>query len=363
MRTSITSSRSLKSILRLLIITLGILCHSLVVPAQLQHNAQGNNLFDTDSILDITLRGRLKELFNDRNDNPRLHNLTLRYDNGTGTHVVLPVSAKTRGHFRRMSENCTLPPLWLQFDKVNAAAGPFDGQKKLKLVMPCTDEELVIREYLVYKLYNILTPLSFKVRLVKVSFQDTQKGKTQTHYCFFLESAKEMARRNEMECAQQKMTPFNHIDFESYTLMAVFQYMVGNTDWSLSYLHNMELIRKDSTGPRFPIAYDFDHAGIVQAPYAVPAPELNLSSTLERLYRGYCVEDAGRFAATFERFNAVKDQLYAAVQNCPLVSASFVKSTLRYLDSFFRTINNRKTAATEFSAPCQLAQHTELRGF
>ncbi len=64
----------------------------------------------------------------------------------------------------------------------------FDYQNDLKLVVPCRGDDYVINEWLVYKLYNLLSDKSFKARLVQVDFEDSLKRKkTETHYCILLE--------------------------------------------------------------------------------------------------------------------------------------------------------------------------------
>jgi len=73
----------------------------------------------------------------------------------------LSIEVKARGNFRRLLGNCTYAPLMLRFETMKSLNPPyFSGQKELKLVMPCQGDEYVIREWLVYKLYNLLTPLS-----------------------------------------------------------------------------------------------------------------------------------------------------------------------------------------------------------
>ena len=145
----------------------------LVVPAAclaqepvVKSSSHGNGLFETDKVLEITISGNTKVLLNDRSDKPKDHPMNILYKDEGGTEISLPAVFKTRGHFRKLKENCTYPPLQVHFTKGEALKSSiFKGQKKLKLVMPCTGEEYVIREWMVYKLYNLITPKSFRAQI------------------------------------------------------------------------------------------------------------------------------------------------------------------------------------------------------
>ncbi len=133
--------------------------------------------------------------------------------------------------------------------------------------------------------------------------------------------------------------------------MAVFEYLIGNTDWSVQYLQNVKLLAKDSFAIASTVAYDFDHAGIVGAPYAKPADELLMSSTRERRYRGYCVTDMNKFNDAFALFNQLKKAIYDVYAN-PLLEPGYAKSTAKFLDEFYETINNPKGVKAAFGYPC-----------
>ena len=314
---------------------------------------QSSNLFDSDEVLALNLRGNFKKVFKDRSDDSQYHPATLQYKADLNT-TAIPIKIKTRGHFRKMSSNCKYPPLLLNFKKSSIPkSAVFEGQDKLKLVTPCQGEKYVINEYLVYKLYNLITPRSFNARLVKVTFQDTVKNKTSLpYYGILLEEEKQMAKRNQSSALEKIGLRPESTQREDYLKMAVFEYMIGNTDWSIQYQQNIKLIMTDSTSLPIAIPYDFDHAGIVRAPYAKPAPELQLSSNLERRYRGYCMPEMNQFKTVFENFNQLKDDFYALYDGNPLLRSSYQSQTLKFLDRFYETINDPKKALKAFSYPC-----------
>ncbi len=324
--------------------------------------ASQDHLFENDDILHFKLIGKLNTLFNDRNTNISYHPMLLQYKMDTGVSSI-SLMVKTRGNFRRIKENCKMPPLMLNFPKPNKMEGsPFENQKKLKLVVPCQGDEYVIREWLVYKLYNLITEKSFKAKLVQVEFEDSLKRSTETHYCILLEDEKKLADRNKSFVWNKKMLPMKSIENREFTRMAVFQYMIGNTDWSVPYLQNIKLITSDSTTALFAVPYDFDHAGIVDAPYAGAAPELEISSIRERIYRGYCEKDKKLFAETFELFNKFKVDFYKVYTTCSLLGDKYIRSTTKFLNDFYKVINNDKAIDTEFGNPCRTNVRIELKG-
>ena len=315
--------------------------------------SQSSRLFDTDEVIELTLRADLKTTFKDRGDDPQYYKATLSYQED-GTTFDIPLKIRTRGHFRKLLGGCKYPPILLNFKKsATPKASIFKGQDKTKLVTPCQSDDYVIHEYLVYKLYNILTPKSFRARLVKVIYEDSVKSKSsEPQYSILLEEEKQMAKRNKSKSVKMEKLPPQHTQKKDFLLMAVFEYMIGNTDWSVRYQQNVKLIRADSTSLPSTVPYDFDHAGIVRAPYAKPAPELKMNSTLQRRYRGYCMPNMNEFTQVFETFNEHKDDFYAIYEGNPLLGASYQKATLKFFDQFYDTINDPDKAKKAFSYPC-----------
>jgi hypothetical protein len=311
-------------------------------------------LFKSEEILDLKLSGDTKTLFNNRTENGTYHSMTISYTDEQGQEVAIPLKVKTRGHFRLMSGNCFYPPLRLNFARKKTPEGSlFAGQDKLKLVTPCRGEEFVVQEYLVYKLYNLITEKSFKARLVRVVYEATKRNKlTDPLYGIILEDQDQMAARNNTKIVKVNGIRPNKTAPEYFLPVAVFEYMIGNTDWSTQYRHNIKILRDDSNAMLIPVPYDFDHAGIVQTPYAKPSPALKLSSVRQRRYRGYCVEDMSVFEPVIARFNELKEAFYKVYSDCPMLKERYVRQTLRYLDDFYETINDPKEMEKAFSYPC-----------
>ena len=149
---------------------------------------------------------------------------------------------------------------------------------------------------------------------------------------------------------------------KEFTKMAVFQYMIANTDWSVTYLQNIKLLLTDPADFPYTVPYDFDHAGIVNAPYAGAAPELEISSILERIYRGYCNPVEMDFIETFELFNQKKNDIYNIYANSSLLTAKYKKFVTKFLDDFYKTINSNRSIGSVFQKPCRTNVRVELKG-
>ena len=211
-----------------------------------------------------------------------------------------------------------------------------------------------MREYLVYKLYNLLTDLSFRAQLARVTYADSLgKVASETHWAFLLEDDDDLAKRNSSKISNMKQISMSYTDSLRMATVAVFEYMIGNTDWSVPYLHNIRFLDNGKTS-FVPVPYDFDHAGIVGASYALPDPRLEIRSVKERVYRGLAYPTA-LFQQVFNTFNQVKPQVYAVYQNDSRLDKAYVKRTLKYLDEFYTLINKPASAQTVFRANAQSA--------
>jgi hypothetical protein len=310
------------------------------------------DLFDNDTVLQLKLSGNVRELFNDRGDDPKYYPLVLSYNDKNSSETFIPLKAKTRGHFRKDKANCIYPPILLNFQGSEKTATLFENQNKIKLVTSCRGDKYVIREYLVYKLYNLLTPKSFRARLVQTTFYDTIRKKGTTFYGILLEEDQQMALRNGVKLLKVKRMQVQTTELETFLKIAVFQYMIGNTDWSVEYMHNIKAIAFDSLSIPSVVPYDFDHAGIVDAPYALPAQQLALRSVHERRYRGYCMPDMHSFDKTVATFNLLKADFYNVYTRCTLLDEKYIAATIKYLDQFYEVLNNPKKLNAQFSYPC-----------
>ena len=316
-------------------------------------------LFATDEVLSLTLTARMQPILRDRaplkdgeagTPHPAL--LTVAGEAGV---VQLPVQLRARGNFRKSSGNCAMPPLFVDVPKKKAQNTVFAGQSSLKLVTHCADEAYVVREYLAYRIANLLTDLSYRARLAQVTYADSAKKGSGldrsglVRWGVLLEDIGDVAKRNRATTFKNRYKA-EHCDTLAMATVALFEYLIGNTDWSVAYRHNIRMLTDSAHRRPVPVPYDFDHAGIVSAPYARPAEALGIESVRQRLYRGpiYPLSVLNR---VIEKFNAVKPQLYALYEGNPQLDRSYIRQTVAYLDEFYTLINTPKQMRKVFQDP------------
>jgi len=312
-------------------------------------------LFATPEPLVFTLATDLRSLLRDRGADRAEHGATLRYLAAGGDTVSLDVDVRTRGIFRL--KQCAFPPLRLDLPASRVDGTTFAGQDKLKLVTHCRSgrspyEQNLLQEYLLYQIFNVLTERSFRARLARVTYLDTtRRAEPLTRYAVLLEAEDELARRLGATVVESANVHDLLIEPEHLTLVAVFQYLIGNTDWSIWGLHNITIVR-DTAGALFGLPYDFDFAGVISAPYATPPPQLPIRSVRDRFYRGYCQPDT-LLESVLARFRAAQDSIYALYRSVPDLSAREVRQALDYYDAFYRTINDPAAVRREFVRGCR----------
>lgn len=312
-------------------------------------------LFESKEILNIEMKGDFRKILNDREGEEKYFPVHLTYQDENNKTVSISIQVKTRGHFRRLRSNCTFPPLLLSFPAPTGDSSFFPEASFLKLVMPCRGEEFIVHEWLVYRLYNLITPQSFRARLVRVNLTDLKNKKMPSPFFgILLEEEKQMASRNKMLLVKRKIKPQQTMQ-EPFLRMAVFEYLIGNTDWSVEFLQNIKLIAADSVAQAIAVPYDFDLCGIVNSPYAKPAPELDMTSVHQRRYRGYCIKDMSLFDSTIAFYNRRKPAIYDLYKNCSLIDEKYKKSTFEFLDQFYSIVNDPKKLEKEFEYPCNPA--------
>jgi hypothetical protein len=268
------------------------------------------------------------------------------------------VKLGTRGHFRLMARNCDFVPLKVEFPRAGADGTPFDGQTSLKLGTHCRSDQAydnyTLREYLTYRLFNMVTPLSFRARLARGTYVDQATGKTLgTRYAIFIEHENDVARRFGGRIVELPRITFADLDAPTLTRMMLFEYMIGNTDFSIWALHNVRIVQ-DLARHLYPVPYDFDLSGLVHAPYATPDARIGIRSVLDRLYRGPCrsFEDLDQIAAAFRARRTDMLDLVASMRDLAPLARGEAKE---YLESFFRTIDKPQGLKKQLVDGCKPA--------
>ena len=267
----------------------------------------------------------------------------------------IPVKLGSRGHLRLKSQTCEFVPIEIEFPRDRVAGTLFEGQTTLKLGTHCrTDvdfDQYVIREYLSYKLANLVTPFSFRARLARGTYVDARSNKPlSTHRALFLEHENDVARRLGGREVRLPRLMFKDFDPDALTTMMLLEYMLGNTDYSIAALHNVVIVQ-DKKRRFFPVPYDFDLSGMVHTPYAATDERLSLHSVTDRLYRGPC-RTVDEFNAAAEPFRARKADMLAAIDSIAELNSVHRNEMKDYLEGFFRRIATPQAIKRTFVDGC-----------
>jgi hypothetical protein len=315
------------------------------------------SLFQSEELLYLTLSMDIKSVLSDR-EAEESHPAAISYIDTEGNNVTIPMKINVRGHFRKDRSNCDFPPLRLNFSDTAVINTIFEGQDKIKLVTHCRSrlelyEQNVLKEYLAYKLYNLFSKESYLVRLVHMTYADV-KGKLDTlkKMAFLIEPTEQMAHRNGCEKLEVGNIHQTKTNQDKTTVMAIFQYMIGNTDWSVWAEHNTLLLIEDTSAVPIVVPFDFDWSGLVNAPYAIPAEFLPIPTVRTRLYRGFCKPDA-ELQPALDKFRQRKDEIYQRCKSVPFLSDKELKKALDYMDDFFKIIENPKKVELEIHGKCR----------
>ncbi len=304
-------------------------------------------LFQADETLEVTITAPLKTLIRERPTEDYLPGV-FRFTETDGTSLDFDVEIRTRGHFRH--ETCDFPPLSLNFKRSQTDGTLFDRQNKMKLVVHCDDssryEQTVLREYLAYRLLNAITDLSFRVRLLQVTYVDSEDRRDeQVRYAFLIEHKNRLAKRLDRKDLEVERTTVGAIQPNQLNLTSMFEFLIGNTDFSpiagASYnecCHNYVLFGND-VDPLLAIPYDFDQSGFVNAPYAVAPEQFHIRSVRQRVYRGRCVNNE-YIEESISKFRNSHDALYELVAEQERLDSGVRKSIVRYLDDFYEIIDD-----------------------
>jgi len=316
-------------------------------------------LFQSDDTLQVTIEAPFTTLVRERPRDDYLPG-AIKYLQADGTVVELDLEIRTRGHFRHRT--CDYPPVLLNLKRKQTGGTLFEGQNKLKLVIPCKYadryEQAVLREYLAYRILNAVSDLSFRARLLRVSFANTEKTKEpEARYAFLIEHKSRLGERYGLEDLEVERTKVASIQPDRLNLTSVFQYLIGNTDFSPiagppgdECCHNYVLFG-NNVDPIIAIPYDFDQSGFVNAPYAVVNENFRIRNVRQRLYRGRCVNNE-HIVASLQKFRDSRKAIYALINEQVGLKPYVREDLVRYVDDFYELINKPKDVERKMFDKC-----------
>jgi hypothetical protein len=310
-------------------------------------------MFTAAAPVEFTLMAPFGKLKKDRavQTEWRQAELFFKSDSGSGR---VPVRVRTRGIWRK--KNCEIPPLMLNFTNDSSKKTPFARLDRARFTLHCRNnddyEQYVLQEFNLYRVQKLLTPLSYDVRLARVTYVDSEKKDTlMTRWAFFSETDESFVARQGVKHVTTQGAGPDDVEPEASAFYGVFQYFVGNSDFSIRALHNAVLVLKGYQ--HYPVARDFDWSGAVNARYCQPNAILKIRTCTQRIMRGFCHAPAD-FEKQFANFREKKDAIYALYRD-PLMAPmkpEVVAQTLKYFDEFYDIINDPKKAKREIVDAC-----------
>lgn len=315
------------------------------------------DLFELDEPLTLTMEFNIKEFRKTRRKD-EYHKANMTCHVSESFEVTHPVRVKARGEFRR--DECTMPPYWINIRYAGIEADSLRDVRKMKMVTRCkaagTYRNLVLKEYLVYKIYNLLTPISFNVRLVRLKYIDTgrEKKNVSESWGFFIEPEQMMARRLGARMIKSDKLSLRTVNPEMMDLVALFSYMVGQGDYSVTGRHNLKILALANPPPQgfVTVPYDFDYCGFVDAPYATPGETLGILSVKERYYLGAC-RDKSIHLKTLEELAEYQDEIVDLIMGFEYLDEDVRNDMVAYIASYFVESERDRFVEAYLDATCR----------
>lgn len=343
---------------------------SLPVWAEPATTATPPPLFNSHAPLSVELTADWGALVRDRRAAPSYVDGSLSVASSQSTPKILHLKIRPRGKSRRIKTNCAFPPLRLNFKTKEVANTVFEGQDKMKLVTHCgklgsnrqAHRDQLHSEYLLYRIFNLITPYSFQVRRLNITYShpdglNSARRKSHIHPAFVIEHKSALAARTGMSLASQPSFSLESLDAYQAELGAMFAYFSGNTDYSFTRgpqtdacCHNA--IALGGSSRVIPVPYDFDSTGFVDPPYAAPAAKLKISNVTRRLYRGFCTHQK-ELEAVRTNFLAKQASIVELIQEYPDISAKRRRKLSRYAADFFTTLKSAESFNKRISSRCR----------
>ena len=299
-------------------------------------------LFENDYPISIILKSDFTSFLKPKYDDKYIPaELTVKLPNNDS--IVKNIRIKTRGKSRK--KMCHFPPIKLNF-KTDPILNPdYEGINKMKMVTHCKGNNIfntyILEEYLIYKLYNAITDYSLRVRLLKIEYQDTGKKKLHNQrYGFVIEPVEALAKRTGAVKVESDAVRYKELDPLAADRVALFNYMIGNTDWQYKSSHNIKYIKiLDINIPgAYPIPYDFDYAGIINTEYAAPQEWSYVDNVRERDYMGFCRNSDENFKILKKEFLDAEDKIYNIINSFEPLNPKDRKQMLWYIEEFYKEL-------------------------
>lgn len=298
--------------------------------------------FQQDEVLEMAIFADFSKLLDEKMTSEDYQKGTIQLMQPKGQISNFPVKLKPRGRFRRRV--CDFPPLKLKFKKDFLTENGLDTFNKLKLVTHCLKDpdenrESILKEYLAYKMLNLLTDQSFRVQLLYITYVDiTGKMDNVSAFGFILEEDEQVAHRMGGELFEAYSTPEDALDRQQAATVSLFQYMIGNPDWDVTMSRNLKMVVRPGTDKICIIPYDFDYSGWVKPDYLKNQDDLKKNGN-ERVLKGVDLSKE-ELAEIYSNFQSKRPKFTDTIANASYLEKSSKKKLLKYLDEFYKELED-----------------------
>lgn len=314
------------------------------------------DMFEVSAPMDITLTYDMKAFQREKNKD-EYRDVHFRYQFNATTAIEHTLRIKPRGQFRK--SHCSYAPFWLNIRKADVVNENLQEVKKFKVVTQCKGgkdySDYVLKEFLAYKIYNLLSPVSFRVRLVHMKYIDTgRKNKESESWAFLIEPEEMLAERSDGVVIKNDELSMHFMRTDELDIAALFQYMVGNSDYSIAGRHNMKILGLPGFGSLgyTPVPYDFDYTGLVNAEYATPGENLGINSVRQRYFMGPCRDDQ-EFQAAIDHINSHREEIMELVSEFPYLSDKHKNEMIGYLEDYFSSASRPNFIKSNLKSTCR----------
>lgn len=317
----------------------------------------------SEKVPSITIKTAINSIIENKKTN-NLYPATLTFKLKDGTMLEKSIELKPRGKSRR--KYCEFPPLQVRFSKKELKArGISTDHKNLKLVTHCLESNTatpsILKEYLAYKIYNELSPNGLDAQLLATKYEDIHTGTVLERYAVLLEDIDELAERLDGKEVDGYSREKKEFIAENIDIFSLFQYMIGNADWDIPVIRNIKFIKVNNEKKLIAVPYDFDSAGFVSTPYAIPNPNYKLESIKQRFFMGDFKNKQAR-QKTIAHFNQKKENIYQLVNDFKEMDELTKIEVKEYLDSFYKTINKSQLVKRAFPVNGKIPEVSDMEG-
>lgn len=313
------------------------------------------DFLDEKKVNKIDLISDFNELVISKKQNIKIDALAIFYSENSEV-FSRGVGLEPRGKFRR--KVCDFPPLKLRFDKKDLTSSDFLPYNEWKLVTHCTSNlkearNYLRKEFLIYQMLYALDTSFFQTMWMEISYRDIQpKAKSINAPSFIIEDKEELASRNDLKICDCSGSTFQEFDQKNLALVSIFQFLIGNADWDIAMLRNIEILNKDDE-QKILVPYDFDYSGLVNPSYGLPNKDFDLKSMRDRVYLGPSLTQ-DEYRTLLNKLNSVWPSWQELIINSPELGKNDKEDILSYLEKgmdYLKSKNEISTGTVFYALP------------